>query len=164
MNQAVAKERALLKLAKAINDAEAELMPLQVKLAKLRAAFRALARGAPGEDEGAACEEEEQEEGALPPPRSRAIAPARHAPQGRPEWLSLNDRILGYFAAYPGEHNVDAIAEGAKGANRQSLRAALTALFKEGRLARVGKGVYAVPSGSRPTLVIATRAARGHGA
>jgi hypothetical protein len=169
MNRAVARERALLKLTKAIIEVEAEITPLQVKLAKLRAEFSAMARGGSSADPDDDDDDDAlDEDGGMVKPALRAPSASRaltgkSASQQRPEWVSLNDRILGYFAANPGEHDVDAIAEGAKGSNRQSLRAALTMLFKEGKLSRVHKGIYAIPSNGRPTLVIATRAGRGHG-
>lgn len=76
------------------------------------------------------CDEDEEER---PPPRLR---------KSEPGWRPLPARVLAFFEEHETTADLDTLADALGGANRQTLRACMVTLTKEGRVQRVDKGVY----------------------
>jgi hypothetical protein len=136
-----------LAIGRKIAEIETEIRPLQAALAELKREHALLFGGPYEEDDGAPPDP--------PTLKRKKTKPAKQPPQGKPKgWLPLPARVLEYLATLDEGASVDAIAEALGQPNRQTLRAALVSLCKEGKIARVGHGVYAAGAPARPVLVL----------
>jgi hypothetical protein len=141
--QPQSKQARALAISRKIIEVEAELVPLKAILAELKKEYALLF----GED----ADGEEEDDRA--PKRRRAAKLVKQEAPPVTAWAPLGTRVLAFMATVS-EHgvNIDTISEAVGGASRQTLRALLVTLTKDGSLRRVGLGVYA-PQISRPALV-----------
>jgi hypothetical protein len=137
-----------LAIGRKIAEIETEIKPLQAALAELKREH-ALLFGGPFE---------EDEDGEPPPDppalkRKKTKAQTKQPPK---EWTPLPARVQEYLATLDEDGaSVDAIAEALEHPNRQTLRATLVALCKQGKIVRVGRGEYASSVTTiRPALVL----------
>lgn len=148
------KAQRALAIGRKIGELETEVRPILQAIAELKREHELLF--SPWDDPNA---EDEAEAAADRPPPRKAGRPKKVASQEAPqEWKPLAARVLSFFQESGAmSADLDTIGEAIGHANRQSLRACMVTLYKEHKLRRVGKGVYAPAEPKATTLVVIKR-------